>query len=113
MRGDSLAMLTVVLKLKAATSAALGLIAREIAIDLAESVLPPDIGASHLPGITNTIADSLSRKFSPSSSTTSWTTPAALRNCKERRPEVRDRAFFRTLDRDHPPRQVRKSGMIK
>ena len=113
-RGDSVAMLTVVLKLKAAASAALGLIAREIAIDLAESALPPDIRASHLPGVTNTIADSLSRKFSPSSSSTcSWTLPAALTACKDRRPEARDCAFYRTLDRDHPPRQVRSSGMIK
>ena len=36
-RGDSVAMLTVVLKLKPAQSAEMGLIAREVALELAES----------------------------------------------------------------------------
>ena len=106
-RGDSVAMLTVVLKLKAATNAALGIIAREIALDLAESPFPPDIRASHLPGITNVVANVLSRRYSPSTSSQPWTPPQCLRRSKEARPEPRGSEYFRTL-LDHPPRQVRK-----
>jgi hypothetical protein len=64
-RGDSLAMLTVLLKFKApSNSRALGIIAREVALDVAESCYAPDF-TEHIPGITNKTADILSRLDAP------------------------------------------------
>ena len=42
-----------------------GICAREAALDIAEQVYRPHVGA-HLPGVMNTVADVLSRRFDPS-----------------------------------------------
>ena len=47
-RGDSVAMLTMVLRLKPSHSPGLGLLARELALDLAEGVYQPDIASVHI-----------------------------------------------------------------
>ena len=75
-RGDSVAMLTVVLKMKPTASTAMGLIAREVALDVAESAFQPDVRATHLPGVANTLADALSRRADPAKMA-AWTVPVA------------------------------------
>jgi len=94
-RGDSVAMLTLVMKMKPpSNSQSLGLISRELALDIVESVYSPDV-VSHLPGISNVGADVLSRKLAPSE--TSWKLPAWLANVPEARAPVRNLSFYRTL----------------
>ena len=58
---DSISALTVVAKLKA-TGRGPNIVARELALDLSASPFRPRV-FSHLPGVTNTAADSLSRIF--------------------------------------------------
>ena len=53
--------MTLALKLKA-TSGAMKSIAREVALEFSESAARPMI-CQHIPGLTNAIADKLSRKF--------------------------------------------------
>ena len=64
-RGDSVTMLTMVLCLKPSRSPGLGLLARELALDLAEGVWKPDIAAVHIGGVRNKLADWLSREAAP------------------------------------------------
>ena len=92
-KGDSIAMLTTVLHMKAG-SQNLGLIAREVALDTAESAFEPDIGV-HIPGIANDLADALSRKTAPAQ--TVWHLPSPLRHAKEVFAPLRDDKFYRTL----------------
>ena len=44
-------------------SASLGVVAREMALDIADAVYSPDL-AAHLPGVANVTADALSRFLS-------------------------------------------------
>ena len=92
-KGNSIAMLTTVLHMKAG-SQNLGLIAREVALDTAESAFEPDIGV-HVPGIANDLADALSRKTAPTQNV--WHLPAPLRHAKEVFAPLRDDKFYRTL----------------
>ena len=94
-RGDSVAMLTVVLKLKPTDAPSLGLIARELALDLAEATFAPEIRAHHLPGVANKLADVLSRRHMPCSS--AWSVPSCLLNVPEASTPIRDETFYRTL----------------
>ena len=94
-RGDSVTMLTAMLQLKAATRSPLTLLARELALDVAESSFEPDLG-SHLPGDANTLADVLSRRFAPGAAV--WAVPAQLTAAAEVRLPARDRSFYRTID---------------
>jgi len=77
-RGDSVAMLYNSMTLRARTPS-LALIAREIALLVAESSFMPDIG-EHVPGIANIIADTLSRKYDPT--VKDWQLPTALANAR-------------------------------
>ena len=63
-RTDNIAALTMVCKMQP-HSESLGLIARELALDIAKSSFAPD-EAVHIPGIANKAADHLSRLFDPS-----------------------------------------------
>ena len=85
-----------VLKLKPAQSVEMGLVAREMALELAESPFQPEIRASHLPGISNVVADSLSRRWDPRYSS-SWRPPSLLSVASEVRVPQRDDLYFRTL----------------
>ena len=62
-RSDSISALTIALKMKT-KGAAPGIIAREMAFDIADSCYRPSI-AEHVPGDHNVIPDMLSRKFQP------------------------------------------------
>ena len=71
----------------------LGLIAREMALDIAASAYSPDV-VEHLPGIGNVAADALSRRYQPGkpSSLPSYLTPD--RECHV---QDRGRSWWRTL----------------
>ena len=64
-RGDSVSMLAMVLCLKPSRSLGLGLLAREMALDLAEGAYKPDIAAVHSGGVRIKLADLLSREAAP------------------------------------------------
>ena len=74
-RGDSVALLTAVMHMKAAAASSTTLVAREVALDVAEAAYSPDVG-SHLPGDANATADILSRRWDPSAD--DWKLPLAL-----------------------------------
>ena len=94
--GDSVAMLTLVIKMKPpAHSAPLGLIARELALDNADAIYEPDV-VSHTPGVANVTPDILSRQFDPKYAK-HWVLPAALQGVPESKLPPRDDSYFRTL----------------
>jgi hypothetical protein len=93
-RGDSITMLTTVLHMNTGSGSTLALIAREVALDIAESAYSPDIG-SHLPGDANTTADELSRRDDPRAGP--WQLPPELQGAAEAEPPARDSAYYRTL----------------
>ena len=62
-RTDNVAALTLLCKMQP-HSARLGLIAREIALDISASCYTPDV-AEHVPGISNKAGDALSRSGAP------------------------------------------------
>ena len=45
-------------------SASLGVVAREMALDIADAIYDPQL-ATHVPGVANVAADTLSRRFMP------------------------------------------------
>ena len=104
-RGDSVTMLTMVLCLKPSRSPGLGLLARELALDLAEGVYQPDIAAVHIGGVTNKLADWLSREAAPGGT---GDRPAVLQQSSETVILPRPRSWYRTLK---PLSPVRKKGV--
>jgi len=68
-------------------------IARELALVFTSMCHRPDIVA-HIPGISNKVADELSRKFEPGHV---FTLPPFLMQASERWVPVRDRAYYATL----------------
>ena len=94
-RSDSLASLRALAKMSS-SSAALNLIARELAFD--SIVQDYEIGfATHVPGIANILADDLSRMWAPNP----HSFPDQLNNVREEVVPARDNSFWRT----HQPRQ--------
>ena len=93
-RGDSVTMLTIVLCL-----------ARELALDLAEGVYQPDIAALHIGGVTNKLADWLSREAAHGETGDG---PAVLQQSSETVILPRPRSWYRTLK---PLSPVRKKGV--
>ena len=75
LRSDNMGALAVFSTLKGAPGA-MNLIAREYALDAAQGAYAPDV-VSHLPGVTNDIADQLSRKNDPRYAA-DWSPPAFL-----------------------------------
>ena len=66
-RGDNVGALTLLVKLRPPTkNPAMGIIARELALNLAQLSFPPE--ATHTPGLSHVVADVLSRVYSPSGS---------------------------------------------
>ena len=93
-RGDSYCMLSLLLKLRPPTSSpSLGLIAREIALDISESVYTPDL-ATHVPGMSNTFPDALSREHEPGKQ---FVLPDALLHVPREEVPERDDSFYRTM----------------
>ena len=91
-RSDSMSSLIIVLKLTTAGHGP-GIIAREIALDIAESVYRPDV-SEHVPGIANCICDELSRLHQPGAS---YKFPTTLIGVKETVVPLRTLSYFRTL----------------
>ena len=82
------------------------LIAREAALDIAEGVYRPTVGA-HGPGVANVIADILSRWDEPGSKRT---LPPALAMATECTTEERTRLWWRTLSK--PAARKRKGREV-
>ncbi len=96
-RGDSVTMLTLIMSFRPATkSGPLGLISREVALDVADSEYGPDIKHfEHIPGLANVTTDVLSRRFAPDAE--EWRVPAVLAGVPETHPPRRHRSYYRTL----------------
>ena len=62
-RADNVTALAMVTLMKA-KGPGVNLVARELALDLADGCYRPDI-TQHIPGITNDCSDTLSRRFQP------------------------------------------------
>ena len=64
-RTDNISAPTMVTKMQPRGSPRMGLVAREMALDISASTYSPDV-ASHIPGVANRAADALSRASGPS-----------------------------------------------
>ena len=93
-KGDNMAALTMVIKLQP-RSPTLSIIAREIALDVADALYCPTIVA-RIPGVVNRTADSLSRRYAPSAQN-GWEVPDYLQNTMELIPK-RDRTWWRSVE---------------
>ena len=64
-KGDSVAMQRLILKMKAKANArGMGIVARELALDVATRVYEQQV-ANHTRGVAHKLADSLSRRYDP------------------------------------------------
>ena len=99
-RIDSISALVLVLKLKTSGAAA-GIIARDIALDIASGVYEPHV-TEHVPGIANVTCDVLSRKFDPRKS---YELPRLLEGVSEQVLPLRDSNYFKSLT---PPAYEKK-----
>ena len=75
-----------------AKGAGTSLVAREMALDIAEAIYEPSV-AAHIPGVANLLADFLSRMRGRGEDRV----PAALRSARRRVLPRRDSAWWRTL----------------
>ena len=90
--GDNMAALAMVTKMQP-HSATLGIIARELALDIADAMYEPQC-AAHVPGVANVAADALSRRFEPNFA---YSLPAVLEHSTEVSPPARDSTWWRSL----------------
>ena len=88
-QGDNVAALTMAMKLKAQPGA-MKAIAREMALEFSHSCIMPHI-VQHVPGLTNVLADKLSRKFEPNAL---FSLPEALKLAEEIQLPIRDEAYY-------------------
>ena len=100
-QSDSISALVLAVRLKTSGRAS-GIIARDMALDLAESNFMPLI-AEHVPGVANLVPDLLSRRFQPGKD---FVLPSALTHIPECRLPPRTAAFFRSLTPPQPPKLV-------
>ena len=89
-KGDSVTALTMLIKMKA-DGWGTSVIAREVALDIAEALYEPMVGA-HVPGISNIIADTLSRPEKIEKHL-----PPALAHARRRYLPDRPRLWWRSL----------------
>ena len=101
-RSDNLATLALVAKMQP-HSRKLGLLARELALDIAESSFAPEVVA-HIPGIANGAADALSRIEDPLKRAA---VPAFLRDIPSTTCPPRDGRWYKSL----PASSAGYSGM--
>ena len=92
-RGDNIAALSLICKMQP-HSPSLGIIARELALDIADSIYEPQL-VSHVPGIANVASDALSRKYQPG---VQFRLPHILEKCLEVHPAPRTPAWWRALE---------------
>ena len=91
-RSDSVSALTIALKLKTKGRGP-SIVAREMALDMAEACYYPHV-AEHVPGVDNTVADMLSRKYMPGGN---YTVPECLLGVEQLLLPMRDRSDYRSL----------------
>jgi len=75
-----------------ASGAGVNIIAKELALDMAEAVYRPTL-VEHLPGVMNIAADALSRLFIPGKN---YVVPSCLARSTRVDPPERDSGYFRT-----------------
>ena len=96
-RTDSVAALVLATRLTTRGTGC-GIVAREVALDIASSTYEPLVG-EHIPGIANVTCDALSRRYQPS---TTFALPSHLLSVCESHPPKRSRSYFRTLSPSSP-----------
>ena len=93
-KGDSVSTLTLVHKLRTkVASVGLSLIARELALEFGNCSYKPR-WLTHIAGISNSLADMLSREHQPGSK---FQLPGQLRHARQETVPIRDRNFYVTL----------------
>jgi hypothetical protein len=104
-KSDNISALVMCLKLKT-DGFGTGIVAREMALDIACSEYKPQI-AEHIPGVDNIIADALSRRLQPGAHVQ---LPHCLHAVKELVLPPRGRDYFRTLECKPPAVTKRQSA---
>ena len=94
-RGDNLAALSLLCKMQP-KSASLQIVAREIALIMARCTYMPDF-VEHIPGVSNTVADTLSRK---SELGKKFRLPPILATAVETHPQQRNQGWWITRRAD-------------
>ena len=90
LRGDNIAALYAVTKMQPKSNS-LGVVARELALDLSQASYAIDV-AEHVSGLTNTIADVLSRKYQEDKT---FVLPSPLKYAFECTPQARDAKWWK------------------
>ena len=103
-KSDSISALILTFKLKTAGVGS-GIIAREIALDLAQSEYQPNV-VQHVPGVDNIIADELSRKYQPGHT---FSLPECLSDVPELTLAPRLKEYYRST---FPPAAARRLGGV-
>jgi hypothetical protein len=104
-KSDNISALVMCLRLKT-DGYGTGIVARELALDVACSEYRPQI-AEHIPGVDNVIADALSRRHQPGANVQ---LPACLHGIKELVLPPRGREYYRTLDCHSPAVRKRQAA---
>ena len=91
-QGDNTSALSLVTKMQT-HSQSIGVVARELALDVSDAVYEPQV-ATHVPGVANVAADTLSRKFDPEFA---YSLPPILASAQEVHPPQRDATWWRSL----------------
>ena len=104
-KSDSISALVLSLDLKTSGFGA-GIIAREIALDVAATEYKPDV-AEHVPGLDNDVADMLSRKFAP---TKDYVLPSILASIPEAPVTDRHDEYYRTVHQPPAASKQRQRG---
>ena len=97
-RSDSVSALVLVLRLKTKGKGA-GIVAREIALDIAAACYEPTL-AEHVPGLANTTCDILSRRYMPvkrDQAAREWRLPRMLCGIEPAVLAPRDASYYRSL----------------
>ena len=95
LRGGNITALTMALTLKAPRGP-VKKVARVFALDYADAAFEPEY-AQHVPGVTNILADLLSRRYDPAHAA-GWQLPPLLRDVPRVRVPVRDSNVWRLPD---------------
>ena len=91
LKGDNITALTMALQLRAPPGPVKA-IARELALDYADASFEPS-AATHVPGVANSIADLLSRRFDPDAPP--WRVPTFLQSATEVHLPARSPSYYR------------------
>ena len=103
LQGDNIAALTLACRMKA-KDGPMTAIAREVALEFSHTTVMPQL-AQHIAGLTNVLADYLSRRYEPGKENEPF--PADLLAATEVEPPVRDSSFYRVPVARTPRRRVR------